>query len=194
MKSTFKHFAGYYAVVAGLAGLLYSVAFILLKNNLLSALLLLLGGLFATAATIELYEQLRESEASFALWGLVLALAGAIGSVMHAGYDLSNALNVPATINSDLPSAADPRGLMTFGLAGIGLLVFSALIVRGKSIPRNLGYLGYLSAILMIILYLGRLSILQATSLVIVIPALLEGFLINPIFYIWLGVVFLRNK
>ena len=194
MKSTFKHFAGYYAVVAGVAGLLYSVAFILLKNNLLSALLLLLGGLFATAATIELYEQLRESEASFALWGLVLALAGAIGSVMHAGYDLSNALHVPATINSDLPSAADPRGLMTFGLAGIGLLVFSALIVRGKSIPRNLGYLGYLSAILMIILYLGRLSILQATSLVIVIPALLEGFLINPIFYIWLGVVFLRNK
>jgi len=79
-------------------------------------------------------------------------------------------------------------------LAGIGLLVFSALIVRGKSIPRNLGYLGYLSAILMIILYLGRLSILQATSLVIVIPALLEGFLVNPIFYIWLGIVFLRKK
>ena len=37
MKSSFKRFAGYYAVFAGAAGFLYSVAFIILKNNLLSA-------------------------------------------------------------------------------------------------------------------------------------------------------------
>ena len=54
--------------------------------------------------------------------------------------------------------------------------------------PHNLAYLGILSAILMIVLYLGRLIILQATSLVIVIPALLEGFIVNPIWYIdWEG-------
>ena len=46
----------------------------------------------------------------------------------------------------------------------------------------------------MIILYMSRLIILKATSLVIVVPALLEGSLINPIYYIWLGVVLLRNK
>ena len=47
---------------------------------------------------------------------------------------------------------------------------------------------------LMIILYLGRLIVLQSTSLVIVIPALLEGFIVNPLWYIWLGFMFLRSK
>lgn len=52
------------------------------------------------------------------------------------------------------------------------------------SLLKILGYLGILSAILMIGLYLGRLILLQATSLVIVIPALLEGFIVNSIWYI----------
>ena len=55
-------------------------------------------------------------------------------------------------------------------------------------------YLGYVSAILMILLYLGRLIILQATSLAIVIPALLEGFIVNPLWYIWLGLTLMRNQ
>ena len=43
-------------------------------------------------------------------------------------------------------------------------------------------------------LYLGRLIVLTPTSLVIVVPALLNGFLINPALYIWLGVVLLRDQ
>ncbi len=159
----------------------------------MSALFLLLGGFFTTAGIVALYDRLRETDSTFALWGLLLVLAGALGSVVHGGYDLSNALHPPAALNADLPNPIDPRGLLTFGLTGIGLFVFSWLIVRGGSLPSSLGYLGYLSAILMIILYLGRLIILQATSLAIGIPALLEGFLVNPIWYIWLGLVLLRG-
>ena len=192
MKSTFERFAGYCAVLAGIAGFLYSVAFIILRSDLLSALFLLLGGLFGTAALTALYERLRGTDSAFALWGLLFALAGAIGSTIHGGFDLSNALHPPAT-TTDLPNPVDPRGLLTFGFAGIGLFVFSWLILQSASFSKNFGYLGYLSAILMVILYLGRLIILQATSPVIVIPALLEGFLINPIWYIWLGVMLLRG-
>jgi hypothetical protein len=46
----------------------------------------------------------------------------------------------------------------------------------------------------MLVLYVGRLVILQATNPMIVIPALLEGFLVNPIFYIWLGVILIGKK
>ena len=60
--------------------------------------------------------------------------------------------------------------------------------------PKGLANFGYLSAFLMVVLYLGRLVVLQATSLVIVIPALLEGFLVNPIWYVWLGLTFLRES
>ncbi len=194
MKPSFKRFAGYYAIAAGLAGFLYSLAFIVLQSNLWSALFLLLGGLLATAPLTALYQELRQADSSFALWAFLLALAGTLGSLVHAGYDLSNALHAPASLNADLPSATDPRGLATFGLAGIGLFVFAWLIVRSGQFPGGLGWLGYLSAVLMLVLYLGRLIVLQATSLVIVIPALLEGFIVNPAWYIWLGISLLRRK
>jgi hypothetical protein len=193
MRSTFERFGGYCAVLGGIAGFLYSLSFIFLKNDVLSALFLLLGGFFTTAAIIALYERLKETDSTFALWGFLLVFAGALGSMIHGGYDLSNVLHPPATVNADLPSAIDPRGLLTFGLTGIGLFIFAWLLSRDGNFPGTLAYLGYLSAILMIILYLGRLIILQATSLAIGIPALLEGFLVNPIWYIWLGLIFLRG-
>jgi hypothetical protein len=83
--------------------------------------------------------------------------------------------------------------LLTFGIAGLGLFLLSWLMTQEMKFPTRLAYLGILSAILMIILYLGRLIILQATSLVIVIPALLEGFIVNPVWYLWLGFNLIRN-
>ena len=154
----------------------------------------MLGGLFATAGITALYERLREADSILALCGFLFVLVGAIGSIIHGGFDLSNALHPPANLNTDLPNPIDPRGLLTFGLAGIGLFVFSGLVMRSGSLSKSFAYLGYLSAIFMIILYLGRLIILQATSMVIVIPALLEGFIVNPIWYIWLGMIFLRGE
>jgi hypothetical protein len=194
MKSSFEKFAGWLALFAGISGFLYSVAFIVLQNNLLSALFLLLGGLFSSAALTALYQRLRETESGFALLGFLLALSAALGSVIHGGYDLSNTLHPPAALNTDLPNPIDPRGLLTFGIAGLGLFLFSRLMTQERNFPRSLAYLGTLSAILMLVLYLGRLIVLQVTSLVIVIPALLEGFLVNPIWYIGLGLNFLRNQ
>jgi hypothetical protein len=194
MKSSFEKFAGWMALLAGISGFLYSVAFIVLQNNLLSALFLLLGGIFSSAALTALYQHLRGAESGFALFGLLLALSAALGSAIHGGYDLANALHPPASLNTDLPNPIDPRGLLTFGIAGLGLFLLGWLMTQEIRFPKNLAYLGMLSAILMIILYLGRLIILQATSLVIVIPALLEGFLINPIWYLGLGLTFLRDQ
>jgi hypothetical protein len=194
MKSSFEKFAGWMALLAGISGFLYSVAFIVLQNSLLSALFLLLGGLFSSTALTALYQRLRGAESGFALLGLLLALSAALGSAIHGGYDLANALHPPASLNTDLPNPIDPRGLLTFGIAGLGLFLLAWLMTQEMIFPKNLAYLGILSAILMIILYLGRLIILQATSFVIVIPALLEGFLVNPIWYLGLGLTFLRDQ
>lgn len=193
MNTSFERFAGWSAVLAGISGFLYSISFIVLQNNLLSALFLALGGLFSIAGLTGLYQRLRGTENGFALLGLLLSLSAALGSAIHGGYDLANALHPPAALNADLPNPIDPRGLLTFGIAGLGLFLLSWLITKETQLPRSLGYLGFLSAILMIILYLGRLLILQATNLAIVIPALLEGFIVNPIWYVWLGLTLMRN-
>jgi hypothetical protein len=193
MNTSFERFAGWSAVLAGISGFLYSISFIVLQNDLLSALFLILGGIFSIAALTGLYQRLRGTESGFALLGLLLSLGAALGSAIHGGYDLANTLHPPASLNADLPNPIDPRGLLTFGIAGLGLFLLSWLMTQQMRFPRKLAYLGILSSILMIILYLGRLIVLQATSLVIVIPALLEGFIVNPIWYIWLGGTLMRN-
>ena len=196
-ETTYERFAGVCAILAGIAGFLYSVGFIILRNSLVYGLFQLLGGLLATAALVAVYNRLREVDAGFSLWAIVLGLVGALGSAIHGGYDLANAINPPASnvpALADLPSQIDPRGVLTFGVAGLSLVVIAWLLLRGGQFPRGLGYLGYLLGALFIILYLGRLVILNAASPAIVGPALLAGFIVNPVWYIWLGLVLRRGR
>lgn len=192
--ASFERFAGACAVLASASGFMYAVAFVVLQDALLSGLFLMLGGLFTTAVMVAVYERLRETDGSFALLALLLAVAGSLGMAVHGGYDLANVLNPPEASLPELPNPVDPRGLLTFGVAGIALLLVSRLIRRGGRLPRGLAYLGYASAALLLALYLGRLIILDPTSPAILVPALLNGFLVNPVFYLWLGLVFLRNS
>lgn len=190
---TYERFAGVCAILAGAFTLLYSISFILLINEPLSSFCLLVNGLLATAVLVAVYERLRTADPSFALWGLLLGLAGALGSALHGGYDLAAVLREHAAVDPNLPAAMDPRGLLTFGASGIGLWVFAWLIVRSKQLPQRLGYLAYTVAALQIILYLGRLIVFDAKNPVIVIPALLAGFIATPVFYLWLGITLWRG-
>jgi len=103
-------------------GFLYSLAFIVVSRSnaqlggLLASLFLLLGGLTTTAALMALFQRVQSTDEGFASWGRALAIAGAVGSIIHGGYDLANAIHVPESgpLNlSNLPNAVDPRGLLT---------------------------------------------------------------------------------
>jgi hypothetical protein len=102
-SAPFETFAGVCAILSGVIGFLYAVAFVVLQHILLSGLFLMLGGLLSTAVLAAVYDRLRETEASFALWALLLGIAGALGSAVHGGYDLANAINPPPSI-PDLPN------------------------------------------------------------------------------------------
>jgi hypothetical protein len=197
MKSTsFERFGGLMAISAAIAGFLYTVAFVVLKNQPLYALFLTLLGLLAIPVLLASYYRVRDTDAPFAFLALLFGFVGATGTAIHGGYDLANAINSPANVPPgllDLPSQVDPRGLLTFGFAGIGLFVFAWLITRSKQFPKTLGYLGYLSAILSIVLYLGRLIVLNPANPVILVPVLLNGFIVSPLFYLWLGTDLLRQ-
>ncbi|MBI4788263.1 MAG: hypothetical protein HY782_14625 [Chloroflexi bacterium] len=188
---SYERFAGFCATVAGICAFLYAVSFIVLRSALLSSLFLTLVGLFATPVFVALYHRLRQTEMAFALWALIVGMTGAVGTAIHGGYDLAYNVNIPATPPPfevlALPNQVDPRGLLTFGFTAIALFVFSGLITRSRVFSHALGYVGYVSAILLAILYLGRLIILDPANPVILGPALLNGFIVGPIWYLWLG-------
>jgi hypothetical protein len=190
MSSSFERFAGDCAIAAGIVGFLYAVSFVLLQSVLLSALFLTLGGLLGSAVMVGLFGRLRGAEPGAALWGLVLGAAGTLGSVAHGGYDLANAINVPDTIPpnlANLPSQIDPRGLLTFGLTGMAVLVAAWLIGRGGALPARLGWWGYLTGALLIVVYLARLVVLSPTNPLLLVPVLVTGFVVSPVWYVWLG-------
>src|ERR671934_2762361 len=68
----FERFAGLCGIGAGVVGFLYALAFVVLRNQRLSALFLMLGGLAATTVLVALYERLRQTSAPLALWALLL--------------------------------------------------------------------------------------------------------------------------
>ena len=196
VSGTYERFAGLCAILAGVGNLLYGVSFVVLKSGVLSSLFLMLGGLISTVVLVALYGRLREVDRSFARLGLVLTLVGAFGATIHGGYDFANALNPSALYTSlaGLPSFVDPRGLLTFGVTGLGLIAIAWLMGRSKDFPRALSYLGYLLAILVLALYLGRVFIYNPANPALLVPALLGGFIASPLWYIWLGIVLWRNK
>ncbi|HYX48994.1 MAG TPA: hypothetical protein VE843_04595, partial [Ktedonobacteraceae bacterium] len=173
-SSSFDRFAALCAILAGIVGLLYSISFVLLKNDVLIALFLMLGGVFSTAVLVAVYNHLKETDSNFAFWALFLSIAGAFGAIIHGGYDLANAIN-PSAANvalANLPSAIDPRGLLTFGVTGFGIFVIAWLMGHSRQFPRGLSYWGYLLAVLLVVLYLGRLIILDPKNPIVLVDAL----------------------
>lgn len=197
-RLAYRHSAYPAAWLAAICGFLYSVSFVIVARQapaagaLMSAVFLLLGSAFAASAQIGLYERLRDSGGGYALWALVFGLGAALASALHAGYDLAVSIH-PVVGNGELPSPVDPRGLGTFGIAGVALLAFAYLIGRDPGFPHGLALLGYLSGALLVVVYVARLVILTPSNPLVLVPAGLEGFVVNPLWYAWLGVVFRKT-
>jgi hypothetical protein len=204
----FIRFAGLAAILSGIGTVIYSIAFIGLvvlelapePGQLVSALALQIGGVLSVVAFAGVYRWLLEVESGSALLALLLGALGGIGAAIHGGYDLAVALHPPGGdlgAVGALPNPIDPRGLLTFGAAGLAALVASSLILRSRRLPRvllgdrpppaGLGYLGYLAGVLLVVVYLGRLIILEPTNPLVAGPAALVGFLVAPAWYVWLG-------
>ena len=147
--ATGQHFApvvAWSAIGGGIAALVYALAFVVLRNDALAAAMLALGGGLTLVVYTGLYDRLAPAGAGFARLALVFGLLGGAGALVHGGYDLANALHPPAAPNLDLPSAIDPRGLLTFGAGGVALLIVAPLLGRA-GFPRGLGRLGALPRI-----------------------------------------------
>ncbi len=118
-------------------GISYSIAFLIVQSDLGSALFLTLGGILVSVVMVALYLRLKDGRGGFVLLALIWGIAGALGSTVHGAYDLANIIHPPSSLPQDLPSAIDPRGLLTFDITGDALLIFSCLTVGTGKLPKG---------------------------------------------------------
>lgn len=202
--AAYERVAGAGAIAAGIGGIVYSVAFLggVVAGKApelglaVASIALMAGGFLSVLVLVALYRRLLDSAAAVGLLGLMLVAVGATGAMVHGGYDLANAIHAPASdvlAEAQLPNAIDPRGLLTFGLSGLGLLVLTWQSRRSGTLPGGLAALGMAVGALLIVVYLGRLIILTPTNPLVAIPAAATGLVLSPLFYIWLGIELRRR-
>jgi len=196
--------AAWAAILAGIGGFVYSVAFIIgvvlgkapdLGRSVSSAALAI-GGLLTAVVGVALFQRAREASPPAALLGVAFSLFGSMGATIHGAYDLANVLHPPVAdvlATNELPNPVDPRGLLTFAAAGIGLLILVWLVRRAGALQDWIGRLGLVVAVLLILIYLGRLIILSPTNPLVAGLAGITGFILSPVFYIGLG-LWLRSR
>ena len=196
--------AGTAAIVAGLGGIVYSVAFLggvvagwaPQIGLAVASIALMVGAILSVAVLLAVFHRLTGDDAFIGALGLILVVIGAAGALAHGGYDLANVLHPPVTDvlgEAQLPNPVDPRGLLTFGASGLGLLVVALLARRGGTLPRNLATLGAVVGVLLVVVYLGRLIIVTPTNPVVAAAAGLTGLVLSPAFYLWLGMELRRR-
>jgi hypothetical protein len=184
--TTFERVAGWLSVLAGLAGIGHAIAFVVLKDAAWSALFLTAAPLLAVAGLVAVFERVRSVDAGFATLALALGAFGSLAASSHGAWDLANVLNPPAAATTGLPNAIDPRGYGTFGLTGLAVFILAWLAGGSSELPGWVRPLGMLLGVVLVITWLGRLIVLDATSLLVLGPALVAGVL-SPLFFLGLG-------
>lgn len=194
---TFDRFAGVCSILVGMGGLLYGILFgaiVLGAERAVQITWLALGvggALLSAPVGVALYYRLRDIDRGFALLALLLGLAAALGQFENSALGLGGALT-PEIGEGGAP--ADPFGAFRFGLAGVALFIVGWLVVRGGALPRGLGYLAEFGGGLLVLVYLGRLfGVIDPATRITVVPPVLYGVVIHPVFYVWLGVVLRRT-
>lgn len=174
------------ALVAAVGGILYGYFFVVVGNFAVASALLMLGGLLMTLIIVVLGSSVEEVNRPLARWAVGAGFVGALLSVIHAGYDLANQIHPPGPSAGDFPNPADPRGLATFGLTGIAVLILGGLMSRSARYPRGLARAGQALGAIMVVIYLGRLIILDPNNPVVQV-ALALGVIANTVFLFWVG-------
>jgi hypothetical protein len=174
-------------------GFLYSVLFVIVVERsprwaeIVTSLLLLGAALLSTVVFVALYGRLHLIDPLASLWITLLGVGAAIGSAMHGAYDLGVLIKTPAASSTDVPNPTDPRGLATFALGGVAILVFSWLMSRSAEFPETLVRIGYGAAAMLLLTYAGRLVFLNPENPFVAVAAVAAGFVFSPVWYAWVG-------
>jgi hypothetical protein len=191
--ATLARLGGWAALASAALALVYAVGFVFLKSASIYSPALFIGGLLNAVTLVAVYERVKVNGSGLVLLGLLFGFAGTLGATIHGAYDVANLFHAPDTVTDPtLPFAVDPRGLLTFAISGLGVLALSWEALRVVALPRNVAWLGIALGVLLVVIYLGRLIVLDPNSLLILAPAGLAAIVVSPAWYALVGRELLR--
>jgi hypothetical protein len=183
----FSRRAGVQAYLIAAFSLVYAVVFLGFVRNhpentqaaALASALIAGGGLAATIATTSLGARIG-GDARW--WLTALGVGYGLLSATHGTFEaiaIQQGLALPAI------SPTDPRGLATFGLAGLWAFTLGLETVAGSgTLPRNLGWLAIVSGLDLIVLFLATVAAYEG---LILVSGGLASVILVPAFWIWTG-------
>jgi hypothetical protein len=198
ISTSFTRTAAWCSLVAGVAALAYSFTFAVVVQDgyrwaqWTSTIVLAIGGAAALPVVVALYLRVRAVDEGFALIAVLVGSLAAAGSLLHATFDLGVLANQPPQ-QWDYPSPTDPRGFATFFLAGAAIAVLSTLLGRVGA-PRNLVRLGWIIAVLLAWVWIGRLTALDPKEPWVAPAVVGSGFVGVPLWYAWVGWLLLHDR
>src|SRR5256885_9555011 len=137
------------------------------------------GGLAATIGTTSAAARIGGD----ARWWLT-ALGVGYG-LLSAAHGTFEAVAIEQSVALPAISPTDPRGLATFGLAGLWALTFGLETVAGNaSLPRNLGWLAVVGGLDLLVLFFATVAAYEGLILVSGGRASVR---LAPAFWVWLG-------
>jgi hypothetical protein len=146
--------------------------------NALAYALIAAGALAASVATVGMSEL---AGGSTARWLAPFGVGYALLSATHGVYAAIQAGQGLAA--GDL-SATDPRGLATFGLAGIWMLALGLTARGAAAFPRNLTLIAIAGGIDLIVLFFATVA---GSTTLILLTGGLASVVLGPAFWIWSG-------
>jgi hypothetical protein len=193
-SSSFGRLGAALAIFVGVGGLVYGALFAYIVAGAPTwvlrtwLMLAILGGLASTGVSVALYERLSGAAGAVARWALLLSVVAGLGQMLNASVGLGFEVNPPP--DGAFISEPDPLGILRFGLNGVALFLIGSAIVRSAVFPRGSGYLAEFGGVLLVAVYVGRLTgIIDPATRLTLIPPLLYGLAVHPVLYLWLGLL-----
>jgi hypothetical protein len=137
-----------------------------------------LSGILATFAVVAVGDKVGGAAGR---WIRVVGVGWALLSAAHGVF--SAVSDIQGLPTGDL-SATDPRGLATFGLAGLWSIVLGLTIRSGTSFPRGLGLVALVNGVDLLALFFATAT--GAGALVLVTGGL-ASVILGPLQWAWIG-------
>ena len=104
---------------------------------------------------------------------------------MSAAHGTFEAIAIEQNVILPAISSTDPRGLATFGLAGLWAFTLGLETVAGNGVlPRSLGWLAIVAGLDLIVLFFATVAAYEG---LILVSGGLASVILVPAFWIWTG-------